>query len=89
MKGCPGEGVRCPGAHGWGPADIPDPQDEAARWLVVRRGRLRIVAKLCPGRSLLPLDRPGTGLLAASSPGGVIEEDVAAMPATSLAVIGT
>ncbi|HCU96402.1 MAG TPA: malto-oligosyltrehalose trehalohydrolase [Actinobacteria bacterium] len=128
-------------AHGWGPADIPDPQDEAtflrskldwsepgrephagllrwyrelialrrarpeltdprlgrvrvdydeaARWLVVRRGRLRIVANLCPGRSLVPLDRPGTGLLAASSPGVVIEEDVAAMPATSLAVIGT
>ena len=128
-------------AHGWGGADIPDPQDEAtflrskldwseldrephaellgwyrelialrrawpeltdprlgrvrvdydeaARWLVVRRGRLRIVANLGPAGLRVPLDRPGAALLAASDPGVVAGRDAAAMPATSFAVIGT
>jgi maltooligosyltrehalose trehalohydrolase len=128
-------------AHDWGPADIPDPQDEAtflrskldwgepdrephaellgwyrelialrraqpeladprlgqvqvdydeaARWLVVRRGRLRIVANLAPVSTPVPLDRPPVTLLAASGPGVAIEAGPAAMPAMSFAVFRT
>jgi maltooligosyltrehalose trehalohydrolase len=128
-------------AHGWGAADIPDPQDEAtflrskldwaepgrdthrevlawyrdlialrraqpeltdprlprvradydemARWLVVRRGRIRVVANLGPETVRVPLDRPATSLLLASCPGVEMRPDAVTMPATTLAVFGT
>ena len=127
--------------HGWGPADVPDPQDketflrskldwkqrerepylgilawyrelialrrarpeltdprldrvqadfdEAARWLLVRRGRLRIAANLGPQAVRLPLGRRGIGLLAASSPGIGITQDTVSLPPASFAVIET
>jgi malto-oligosyltrehalose trehalohydrolase len=125
--------------HGWGPDDVPDPQDEQtflrskldwsqrdrephrgllawyqeliglrrrvpeltdprlervradydepARWLVLRRGGLRIVAHLGGQEARLPLGRPGVALLAASRPGIAIEADAAVMPPGSFAVI--
>jgi len=128
-------------AHGWGPADVPDPQDEAtflrskldwsepgrgchaevlgwyrelialrrarpeltdprlarvqvdhdetARWLVVRRGRLRIVANLSPDRRRVPLDQPATAVLLASAPGVAADQNVAIVPPAALAVIET
>jgi malto-oligosyltrehalose trehalohydrolase len=127
--------------HGWGPAEVPDPQDketflrskldwkqrerepylgilawyrelialrrarpeltdprldriradfdEDARWLLVRRGRLRIAANLGPAAVRLPLGQRGIGLLAASSPEVAITQDTVSMPAASFAVIET
>jgi maltooligosyltrehalose trehalohydrolase len=63
--------------------------DEAARWLVVRRGRLRIVANLGPGSPRIPLDRPAIAVLAASDPRVTAARDGATLPATSFAVIET
>jgi malto-oligosyltrehalose trehalohydrolase len=63
--------------------------DEDGRWLVVARGRLRIAANLGPGAAALPLGRPGTGLLAASSAGVAIGGDTVTMPATAFAVVRT
>src|SRR5204863_4924646 len=128
-------------AHGWGAADIPDPQDPAtfrrskldwseldrpphrellawytelialrrarpeltdprldrvqadfdedARWLLVRRGRLRIAANLGGKPVRLPLGQRGTGVLAASSPGVAIKQDTVTMPPATFAVIET
>jgi maltooligosyltrehalose trehalohydrolase len=128
-------------AHGWGPADIPDPQDEATflrskldwsqpgrephrellawyrelialrrarpeltdprldrvvadydegeRWLVVRRGRLRIAANLGHATTRLPLAAHGGALLAASSPKVAINCDTVTMPAAAFAVVET
>ena len=63
--------------------------DEGERWLVVRRGRLRVVANLGPRSQRLPLDRPAAAVLAASAPGVTGDRDVITIPATSLAVIET
>ena len=63
--------------------------DEGERWLVVRRGRLRVVANLGPRGQRVPLDRPAAAVLAASAPGVTGERDVITIPATSLAVIET
>jgi maltooligosyltrehalose trehalohydrolase len=127
--------------HGWGPADIPNPQDEQtflrskldwaererdphlgilawyqelialrrarpeltdprlervradfdekARWLMVQRGRLRIAANLGDDTVRLPLGQSGTGVLAASSPGVTIMQDMVTMPSAAFAVIET
>jgi len=127
--------------HGWGAADVPDPQDEAtflrskldwgqrhgepylglyawyrelialrrarpeltdprldrvqadfdedARWLLVRRGRLRIAANLGTSTVRLPLGQRGIGVLAASSLGVAIHQDTVAMPPAAFAVIET
>jgi len=61
--------------------------DEQDRWLVVRRGRLRIAANLGPAPQRLPLCGPGTAVLAASSPAVALDGDAVAMPAASFAVI--
>ena len=127
--------------HGWGAADVPDPQDketflrskldwaqrdrepylgigawyrelialrrsrpeltdprldrvhadfgEDERWLLVRRGTLRIAANLGDASVQLPLGQRGTGVLASSSPGVAIKQDTVTMPAASFAVIET
>ena len=63
--------------------------DEDARWLLVRRGRLRIAANLGSKAVKLPLRQPGTGVLAASHPGVAIERDTVTMPPAAFAVIET
>jgi maltooligosyltrehalose trehalohydrolase len=60
--------------------------DEAARWLVVRRGRLRIAANLGPSAQRLPLAGQGTAVLAASGPGVTLDGSMVAMPPASFAV---
>jgi malto-oligosyltrehalose trehalohydrolase len=62
-------------------------QNEQDRWLVVHRGRLRIAVNLGPSPQRLPLGAPGTGVLAASSPGVTLDGDTVAMPAATFAVI--
>jgi malto-oligosyltrehalose trehalohydrolase len=63
--------------------------DEEARWIMVRRGRLRITANLGPGPVQLALGQPGTGVLAASSPGVAIDQDRVTLPSAAFAVIET
>jgi malto-oligosyltrehalose trehalohydrolase len=128
-------------SHGWGEADVPDPQDketflrskldwsqrdrepylgilawyrelialrrarpeltdprldrvhagfdEDGRWLLVRRGTLRIAANLGTASVELLLGQRGIAVLAASSPGVSIKQDTVTMPASSFAVIET
>ncbi len=63
--------------------------DEDARWLMVRRGRLRIAANLGAGTVRLPLGQPGIGVLAASSPGVALGQDTVTIPPAAFAVIET
>jgi maltooligosyltrehalose trehalohydrolase len=63
--------------------------DEDQRWLVLRRGRLRVVASLASGTQRVPLDRPAAGVLAVSGPGVTAGPDAVIMPPASLAVIQT
>ena len=63
--------------------------DEDARWIMVRRGRLRISANLGPEPARLALGQPGTGVLAASSPGVTIQQDTVTIPPAAFAVIET
>jgi maltooligosyltrehalose trehalohydrolase len=63
--------------------------DEDARWIMVRRGRLRIAANLGPQAVRLPLGQRGTGVLAASSPGVAINQDTVTLPPAAFAVIET
>ena len=61
--------------------------DEQERWLMVRRGRLRIVANLGPSSQRLSLGGRGAAVLAASSPGVSLDGDIVAVPAATFAVI--
>ena len=61
--------------------------DEQERWLIVRRGRLRIVANLGPSSQRLPLDGRGAAVLAASSPGVILDGGTVTVPAATFAVI--
>jgi maltooligosyltrehalose trehalohydrolase len=63
--------------------------DQDARWLLVRRGRLRIAANLGGKAVRLPLGQRGIGVLAASSPGVSIKQDTVTMPPATFAVIET
>ena len=63
--------------------------DEDARWLVVRRGRLRIAAHLGDAAARLPLGAPGAALLVASDPGIKIDKDAVTMPPASFSVVET
>ena len=63
--------------------------DEAERWLVVRRGRLRVVANLGPRGQRVSLDRPVAAVLAASVPGVTADSGVITVPATSITVVET
>ena len=127
------------GAHGWGPAEVPNPQDEqtfvrskldwaeldtprhqeilawyrelialrrawpeltdpqldrmqtdhdeAQRWLVLHRGRLRIVASLGGQPLLVPLGARGSAVLAASSSAVTLDGEQLSMPPESFAVV--
>jgi len=63
--------------------------DEDTRWLLIRRGRLRIAANLGSEAVRLPLGQRGIGVLAASSPGVAIKRDTVTMPPATFAVIET
>ena len=63
--------------------------DEDARWLVVRRGGLRVAVNLGRRAARLPLGRSATALLAASGPGVTIERNAVTMPAATFAVVET
>ncbi len=63
--------------------------DEDARWIMVRRGGLRIAANLGPEAVTLALGQPGTGVLAASSPAVAIIQDTVTIPPAAFAVIET
>jgi maltooligosyltrehalose trehalohydrolase len=56
---------------------------------MVRRGALRIAANLGPEPARLSLGQPGTGVLAASSPGVTIQHDRVEIPSAAFAVIET
>ena len=62
--------------------------DEAERWILVRRGRLRIAANLGPNLSTLPAGAAHGTVLAASKPGTRLAADgTLVMPSAALAVI--
>jgi malto-oligosyltrehalose trehalohydrolase len=61
--------------------------DEAGRWLVVRRGRLRITANLGADIQRLPLGAPGGEVLLSSAAGIAIADDAVSMPPGSFAVL--
>ena len=61
--------------------------DEDARWLVITRGRLLVVASLGAAPLLVPLPEPPTAVLAASRPGVRPGDAGVTMPGTSLAVL--
>jgi maltooligosyltrehalose trehalohydrolase len=63
--------------------------DEDARWIMVRRGGLRIAANLGPEAVTLALGQPGTGVLAASSAAVAIIQDRVTIPPAAFAVIET
>jgi malto-oligosyltrehalose trehalohydrolase len=61
--------------------------DEDARWLVVARGRLLVVASLGGVPLLVPLPEPPTAILAASRPGVTLTDTGVTMPGAALAVL--
>ena len=63
--------------------------DEEARWLLVRRGFLRIAANLGPDAVRTPLPGETTTLLAASDPDISTEPGVLSLPPASFAVVET
>jgi malto-oligosyltrehalose trehalohydrolase len=63
--------------------------DEDARWIMVRRGRLRVAANLGAAPARIALGPPGTAVLAASRAGVALGQDTVAMPAAAFAVIET
>jgi malto-oligosyltrehalose trehalohydrolase len=63
--------------------------DEAARWVMISRGRLRVLANLGPSAARLPLGAVGGHLLAATTAGLALNGDTALLPASSFAVVRT
>jgi maltooligosyltrehalose trehalohydrolase len=61
--------------------------DEAGRWLLVHRGRLRIAANLGPATQLLQLGAAGGQVLASSAAGIAVVADAVSMPPASFAVV--
>jgi len=63
--------------------------DEAARWLLVHRGRLRVAANLGEAEATLALGRPADKpvVLLASAPGVSIAPDAVTMPPATFAII--
>jgi malto-oligosyltrehalose trehalohydrolase len=63
--------------------------DEAARWLLISRGHVRIAANLGQSAQRLPLGDTGLNLLATSAAGVACDEDCVLLPPSSLAVVRT
>jgi maltooligosyltrehalose trehalohydrolase len=63
--------------------------DEDARWIIVRRGRLRIAANLGAAPVRLLLGQRGTAVLAASHPEVAIHQDTISLPPSSFTVVET
>jgi malto-oligosyltrehalose trehalohydrolase len=63
--------------------------DEAARWLVTSRGRLRMLANLGQATAALPLGEAGGCLITASVAGVRIEGDTALLPPSAFAIART
>jgi len=61
--------------------------DETARWLLVRRGRLRIAANLGPDAQRVPLGASGARVLVSSSGRLAVAGDAISMPPESFAVV--
>jgi malto-oligosyltrehalose trehalohydrolase len=61
--------------------------DEAARWLVVSRGQLRIAVNLAAAAQRLPAGAPCAKVLAASSPLVAADGQFVLLPPSSLAVV--
>jgi maltooligosyltrehalose trehalohydrolase len=61
--------------------------DEAGRWLLVRRGGLRVAANLGRATQHLPLGAAGGALLLCSADGPAVVGDALRMPAASFAVV--
>jgi maltooligosyltrehalose trehalohydrolase len=61
--------------------------DEAARWLLISRGNLRVAANLGQSAQRLPLGAAGGSLLAASAAGVTVDGDAVLLPPSSLAVV--
>lgn len=63
--------------------------DEAAGWLVVYRGALRVVANLAPRPARVPVGAVPAGVLAASAPGFAFDRDGVLLAGRSVAVVRT
>jgi maltooligosyltrehalose trehalohydrolase len=63
--------------------------DEDARWIIVRRGRLRIAANLGAAPARLLLGQRGTAVLAASHPEVAIHQNTISLPPSSFTVVET
>ena len=63
--------------------------DEAARSLMISRGRLRVAVNLGQSPQRLPLGAASASLLAASAAGAAVDGDAVLLPPSSLAVIRT
>jgi maltooligosyltrehalose trehalohydrolase len=62
--------------------------DEAARWVVVTRGGLRVAANLASERQPVPLDGTPKAVLLASAPGFVYRDGQIELDGESVAVVG-
>jgi len=75
--------------------DLTDPRldrlrvsyDEDARWLVMHRGRLRVVVNLATGRQAVPVDAPPAALLLASSPGASCGDRAVELDGPGVAIV--
>jgi maltooligosyltrehalose trehalohydrolase len=61
--------------------------DEAARWLVVRRGRTAVACNLAPTRQQVPLPSTPDGMLLASEHGFVFKDALVELDGESVAIL--
>ncbi len=62
--------------------------DDSARWLLVRRGAVRVAANLSDQPARIPLEAAAcSAILAASAPGVTADSETISLPAASLAVV--
>ena len=61
--------------------------DDERRWLVVHRGRLRVVANLAAERQVVPLDRPAIDVLVSTEPGFAFGPSGVALDGESAVVV--
>jgi maltooligosyltrehalose trehalohydrolase len=62
-------------------------RDEAARWLVLHRGALRVVANLAADTQVVPVGAPITNVVVATEPGFTFDRRGLRLPAHSGAVV--